>query len=61
MACNFEKLENIKLKVLESFNGKLGRLVFKLKLKLKKIIFLVLFMWSNSKFSSSIKLEFDEL
>ena len=43
------------------FNGQLGRLVFKLKLKLKKFIFLVLFMWSNSKFSGSTKLEFDEL
>ena len=51
----------IKLEILEMVWLKLCKLVSKLKLKLKKSIFLDFDMRSNSKFSSSMKLEFDEI
>ena len=51
---------SIKLEILKVFEHKLGKLVSKLKLKLKRLIFLALDMCLNVKFSSSMKLEFDE-
>ena len=46
--------------MLEIFEPKLGKLVFKLKLKLEKFIFLELDMCSKMKFSSLMKLEFNK-
>ena len=46
--------------ILETFGPKLGKLVSKLKLKLKKLKKLELAMCSNSKFLGSMKFEFDE-
>ena len=46
--------------MLETFGPKLGKLVSKLKLKLKKLKKLELVMCSNSKFLGSMKFEFDE-
>ena len=43
------------------FKPKLSKLISKLKLKLEKFIFTELNMCSNSKFTSSMKLEFDEM
>ena len=51
---------SIKLEILEKFGPKLIKIVFKLKLQLKKWKKLELVMCSNLKFWSSIKLEFDE-
>ena len=51
----------IKLEMLEIFKPKLGILVFKLKLKLGKCIFLELNMCSKMKFSSFMKLKFNEM
>ena len=47
---------SIKLKILDIFEPKLGKLISKLKLKLEKLIFLELDMHSNAKFSNSMKL-----
>ena len=51
----------IRIETFEMFELKLGKLVSKLKLKLEKFVFLKLDMCSKSKFSSSIKLQFDEI
>ena len=45
----------------EIFEPKLGKLVSELKLQLGNLICLKFDMCSNSKFSSSMKLEFDEM
>ena len=52
---------SIKLERFELFKPKLSKLISKLKLKLEKFIFTELNMGSNSKFTSSMKLEFDEM
>ena len=49
----------MKPEILEIFGPKLGKLVSKLELKLEKWKKLELAMRSNSKFRSSMKLEFD--
>ena len=49
------------MKYLEYPSKKLGKLVCKVKLKFEKFIFFELDMCSNSKFSSSMELEFDEI
>ena len=54
----FEKLELDKIEILEMFEPKLGKLVSKLKFKLKKFIFLKLDMSSNSKYPSLMNLKF---
>ena len=54
----FEKLELDKIEILEMFEPKLGKLVSKLKFKLKKFIFLKLDMPANSNYSSLMKLKF---
>ena len=51
----------MKLKTLAIFEPKLGTLFSKLKLKLKNFIFHELDMFSNSKFSSSVKPKLDEM
>ena len=53
-------LNLIKLEIREIFRTKLGKLVSKLELELKKWKKLELNMCSNSKFWSSMKLKFDE-
>ena len=50
-----------KLEVLETFEIKLGKLVSKPNLKNQKYIFFEIEICSNSKSSSSMKLEFDEM
>ena len=51
----------MKLEILEIIKPKLIKFVSKLKLKLEKFIFLELDMGLNSKFSCSMKLEFNEM
>ena len=52
-------LNSIKIEILlEMFEPKLGKLVSKLKFKLKKFIFLKLDMSSNSKYPSLMNLKF---
>ena len=51
----------MKLEILKVFKPKLGKFVAKLKLKFRKSIFLELDMCLNSKFSGSMKFEFDEM
>ena len=58
MVCIFEKH---KLEILKISEPKLGKFISKLKLKLEIFMFLKLNNCSNLKFSSSIKLEFDEM
>ena len=52
---------SIRLEKLETLDTRFDKLVTPLKLKLEKFIFLGLDMHSNSKFSSSKKIEFDEI
>ena len=47
--------------MLELFEPKLGKLVSKLKLKLKIFIYIELVICLDSKVSSSMKLDFDEM
>ena len=51
----------IKLEVFEKLEPKFGKLIWKINLKLEKFIFCELVICLNSKFSSSMKLEFDEI
>ena len=54
----FRNLNSIKIEIFEMFEPKLGKLVSKLKFKLKKFIFLKLDMSSNSKYPSLMNLKF---
>ena len=55
------KSNSIKIETFEKFEPTLGKLASNLKLKLEKFIYIELVMCSNSKFSSLMKLEFDEM
>ena len=52
---------SIKLKMLEMVEPKLSKLISRFKLKLERFIFFVFERCLKSRFSSSMKLKFDEM